>query len=178
MAASAPPPGGAPEDAALEALVVAAVEAAGGALEVMRIDPDLADTAAFCAAYDIAPGESANCILVASRGDEPVVAACLALATTRLDVNGVVRRLLGVRKLSFAPAELTLELTGMRIGGVTPFGLPPGIAVHADARIARLERVVVGGGSRGMKLVVAPVVLERAGVTFVEDLAREAAPEA
>ncbi|MEY3020240.1 MAG: hypothetical protein RLZZ272_1224, partial [Actinomycetota bacterium] len=59
------------------------------------------------------------------------------------------------------------------IGGVTPFGLPEGIPVHADARIAGLERVVVGGGSRGLKLVVSPVALERAGVTFVEGLARE-----
>lgn len=167
------PAGGAPEDAALEARVVAAVAAAGGALELMRIDPDLADTAAFCAHYGIALAESANCILVASRDAEPVVAACLALATTRLDVNGTVRRLLGVKKLSFASAELTLERTGMRIGGVTPFGLPEGIPVHADARIAGLERVVVGGGSRGLKVVVAPTALERAGVTFVEGLARE-----
>ena len=173
MAGSDVPPGGASEDAELEARVVAAVDDAGGALELMRIDPALADTAAFCAHYGVAPAESANCILVASRDEPPVVAACLALATTRLDVNGAVRRLLGVRKLSFAPAELTLERTGMRIGGVTPFGLPEGIPVLADARIAALERVVVGGGSRGLKLVVAPAALERGGVTFIDGLARE-----
>jgi prolyl-tRNA editing enzyme YbaK/EbsC (Cys-tRNA(Pro) deacylase) len=165
-----------PDDAALEARVLAAVEAAGGADEVMHIDPALADTADFCAAYGWPMEASANCIVVASRDDEPVVAACLALATTRLDVNGAVRRLLGVKKLSFAPAELTLARTGMRIGGVTPFGLPEGLAIYADARIAELDRIIVGGGSRAIKLIVTPSVLEAAGVTFVTDLAKEAAP--
>lgn len=172
------PPGGAPEDAELEARVIAAVAATGQPYEVMRIDPALADTAAFCAAYGIAPEASANCILVASRDDEPIVAACLVLATTRLDVNGTVRRLLGVRKLSFAPADLTLARTGMRIGGVTPFGLPEGLAVHVDRRIASLDRVVVGGGSRGLKLVVSPSALAAAGARFVDDLAKEAPAEA
>ena len=165
-----------PDDAALEARVLAAVEAAGGADEVMRIDPALADTAEFCAAYGWPMEASANCIVVASRDDEPVVAACLALATTRLDVNGTVRRLLGVRKLSFAPAELTMARTGMRIGGVTPFGLPEGLAVYADARLVELERIIVGGGSRAVKLVVSPQVLAAAGVTFVPGLAKDAAP--
>lgn len=164
------------DDAALEAHVLAAVAAAGGALAEVRIDPALADTAAFCAAYGYDPAISANCIVVASRDEPPVVAACLALATTRLDVNAAVRRLLGVRKLSFAPAELTLERTGMRIGGVTPFGLPDGMPIHADARIAGLDAVIVGGGSRGLKLLVTPATLAAAGVMFVEDLAREVEP--
>lgn len=153
--------------------VLAAVEATGEPYEVIEIDPALADTAEFCAHYGYALDASANCIVVASRNEPPQVAACLALATTRLDVNKRVRRLLGVRKLSFAPAELTREVTGMEIGGVTPFALPSSLAGRcwADARIAGLDRVIVGGGSRSTKLSVAPAALERAGFEFVEDLA-------
>lgn len=93
--------------------------------EEMECDPELADTAAFCEAYDIPLEQSANAILVASRKPEGHNAVCLVLAHTRLDVNGVVRRRLGVRKVSFASADLTKDLTGQEIGGVTVFGLPP-----------------------------------------------------
>lgn len=80
--------------------------ARAGEVEVAPIDPDLADTEAFCAAYEVALVESANCVVVAGRrGDELRLAACLVLATTRADVNGVVRRRLDVRKASFAPLE-------------------------------------------------------------------------
>src|SRR5918995_3645896 len=92
--------------------------------EVMECDPELADTAAFVEAYGIPLERSANTIVVASKGAEPVYAACVVLATTSLDVNSVVRREMGVRKASFAAAEPVRELTGMEIGGVTPFGLP------------------------------------------------------
>lgn len=160
-----------PED--IEREVLAAVEASGAPCDVIRIDPALADTAAFCEHYGYPPESSANCIVVASRSQPPETAACLALATTRLDVNRRVRRLLGVRKLSFASPELTRETTGMEIGGVTPFALPRAFAGRrwADARIADLERVIVGGGSRSIKLSVAPAALESAGFAFVEDLA-------
>jgi prolyl-tRNA editing enzyme YbaK/EbsC (Cys-tRNA(Pro) deacylase) len=156
----------------IEGQVLAAVEATGAPHRRLTIDPSLADTADFCSAYGFPLEASANCILVASRDDPPVVAACLVLATTRLDVNQRVRRLLGVRKLSFAPADLTREVTGMEIGGVTPFGLPDRVQQRwADARIAQLDDVVVGGGSRSMKLVVGPAALARVGFEFVEDLA-------
>jgi prolyl-tRNA editing enzyme YbaK/EbsC (Cys-tRNA(Pro) deacylase) len=154
-----------------EAAVLQAVAATGAAYDVLEIDPDLADTAAFCEAYGYAPEASANCILVASRDEPPVVAACVVLATTKLDVNKRVRKLLGVRKLSFAPAELTRELTGMEIGGVTPFGLPTEVPLHIDARIGALDRVIVGGGSRRLKLHVDPAALVAAGGTYVQDLA-------
>ncbi len=159
-----------------EARVLAAVEATGEPFDVIEIDPTLADTADFCAHYGYPLEASANCILVASRDDPPQVAACLALATTRLDVNKRVRKLLGVRKLSFAPADLTREATGMEIGGVTPFGLPEDLAGRrwADARIGRLDRVIVGGGSRSLKLWVPPAALEAVGFEFVEDLATPA----
>ena len=157
----------------IAARAVAALVATGVPHEVLHIDPALADTAEFCAAYGYGLDESANCLLVASRDDDPVIAACLVLATTRLDVNRTVRRLLGVKRLSFAPPELTLARTGMQLGGVTPFGLDPSIPLYADARIARCERVVVGGGSRAVKLLVAPAALAAIGTEFVEGLAGE-----
>jgi prolyl-tRNA editing enzyme YbaK/EbsC (Cys-tRNA(Pro) deacylase) len=159
-----------PQDATEEA-VLAAVAATGAAHEVIEIDPDLADTAAFCAHYGYAMAASGNCILVASRDEPPVLAACVVLATTKLDVNTRVRKLLGVRKLSFAPADLTREITGMEIGGVTPFALSTGVPLFVDARIADLDRVIVGGGSRRLKLNVAPAALLAVGGEYVEDLA-------
>jgi hypothetical protein len=60
---------------------------------VVEIDPDLADTAAFCDAYDSPLSASANCVVVAGKRDgQQRYAACLVLATTRADVNGTVRR--------------------------------------------------------------------------------------
>ena len=156
---------------AIAARALAAVEATGLPHEVVEIDPALADTAEFCAAYGYALEDSVNCLLVASRDDDPVVAACLVLATTRLDVNRTVRRLLGVKRLSFAPPELTLARTGMELGGVTPFGLDPAIPLYADARIADRDRVIVGGGSRAVKLLVPPAALVAVGAVLVPDLA-------
>ena len=156
---------------AIERVVLEAVIASGADAEVIEVDPDLADTAAFCAHYGYPPETSGNCILVASRDDPPTMAACLALATTKLDVNKRVRKLLGVRKCSFAPAELTQQATGMQIGGVTPFGLPDDLPIWIDARIRDLDRVIVGGGSRSIKLLVDPAAFTTIGAEFVEDLA-------
>jgi prolyl-tRNA editing enzyme YbaK/EbsC (Cys-tRNA(Pro) deacylase) len=161
-------------DTALDAVAqraLAAAERTGLDIEVVHIDPAFADTAAFCATYGYSPEISANCLLVASRDEVPSVAACLVLATTRLDVNRRVRQLMGVRKVSFAPAELTLERTGMQIGGVTPFGLDAAIPLYVDERIAALERIIVGGGSRSVKLLVPPAALSAIGAQFVTDLA-------
>jgi len=141
--------------------------------EIVACDPDLADTAAFCDAYGYAPEDSANTIVVAGKSTPPVYAAGVVLATTRLDVNGVVRRRLGTRKASFASADETKELTGMLIGGVTAFGLPPSIPVWVDAAVMERPRIVLGGGSRSCKLVVAPSALLRiAGVDVVDQLAK------
>ena len=136
--------------------VVADLDRLGLEYEVMDCDPDLADTAAFCEAYGVAPEDSANAILVASKKPEGHQVVCVALAHTRLDVNGAVRRKLGVRKLSFAPSEVTRELTGQEIGGVTIFGLPDGLDVWLDARVLDRERVVVGAGSRSAKIRLDP----------------------
>ncbi|MFN6118625.1 MAG: YbaK/EbsC family protein [Actinomycetes bacterium] len=156
----------------LEQRVQASVAATGVPFDVVACDPDLADTAAFCAAYGFAPDDSANTIVVVGKGDRPLHVACVVLATTRLDVNGAVRRRLGVRKASFAPAETTRELTGMLIGGVTAFGLPPGLPVWIDAAVTTRDRVILGGGSRSTKLLVAPAALTLLpGAEVVEGLA-------
>lgn len=140
----------------VEAKVLAHVRALDTEAEVIEIDPALADTAEFCEAYGYRPEDSANCILVASRDDPPVVGACLVLATTRLDVNKAVRKLLEVRKLSFAPPDLVREVTGMEIGGVTPFALPADLPLYLDARIREVDRAIVGGGSRRLKVLLDP----------------------
>jgi prolyl-tRNA editing enzyme YbaK/EbsC (Cys-tRNA(Pro) deacylase) len=145
----------------VEAGVIAELEGLGARFEAFPIDPDYADTAAFCEHYGFTAEESANAILIASKKPEGVFALCLALATHRLDVNHRVREILGVRKLSFASAEQTREITGMEIGGVTPFGLPGEYPVYVDDRIARLDRCVVGGGSRSMKVTLDPEVFAR-----------------
>ena len=122
---------------------------------VAAIDPDLADTAAFCEAYAVALAQSANCVVVAAkRGGETRYAACVALATTRVDVNGFVRRHLDARKVSFAPMDTAVELTTMEYGGITPFGLPADWPVLVDAAVTAVPLVVVGSGIRGSKLVV------------------------
>lgn len=138
----------------LEMRVRAAAEATGVPFEVIECDPALADTAAFCEAYGYSTDISANTIVVGSKTDPPMYAACVVLATSRLDVNGTVRRKLGARKVSFAPADATAEVTGMVMGGVTMFGLPDGLPIWIDAEVMRRDRIIVGGGSRGLKLLV------------------------
>lgn len=145
--------------ALLHPLVHKSLADLGVEFEVMACDPALADTAAFVEAYGVPMERSANTILVASKGAEPTYVACVLLATTSLDVNTVVRREMGVRKASFARAEPVRELTGMEIGGVTPFGLPPDLPVLVDARVMEPDWVVLGGGNRSSKLKVAPAAL-------------------
>jgi prolyl-tRNA editing enzyme YbaK/EbsC (Cys-tRNA(Pro) deacylase) len=127
----------------------------------MPCDPDLADTAAFCSAYGIPVDRSANTILVASRRPEGRLVACVVLATTRLDVNGIVRRRLEVKKASFASPEETMERTGMMIGGVTPFGLPEGLAIWIDREVMVPDWIVIGAGTRSAKIRLAPEGLTR-----------------
>ncbi len=142
--------------------------------ELFPCDPALADTAAFCAAYGFSPEESANTIVVVGKSDPPRYAACVTLAPYRLDVNRAVRDKLGTRKASFAPAEVTAELTGMQIGGVTVFGLPATMPIWVDDRVMSRERIVLGGGSRSWKVIVSPAVLVRLpGVEVVPGLANE-----
>lgn len=158
--------------------VIHDLERLGIEYEEMACDPALADTADFCAAYDIPLDRSANAILVASRKPEGHNAICVALATTRLDVNNTVRKKLGVRKVSFAPAELTKELTGQEIGGVTIFGISPDLPVWIDSRVLGNDWVIVGAGSRSAKIKFDPSQLsDLDGYEVVEGLAKYPSPE-
>jgi prolyl-tRNA editing enzyme YbaK/EbsC (Cys-tRNA(Pro) deacylase) len=155
-----------------ERLVAEHLDRLGVDYELMPCDPDLADTAAFCAAYGVAPEDSANTIVVAGKPETIGHVACVVLATTRLDVNRAVRQRLGAKKASFASADETLAITGMMIGGVTAFGLPPALPIWVDAAVMSRPRVVLGGGSRSMKVRVAPDVLRAvAGLEIVDGLA-------
>jgi len=140
--------------------------------ELFACDPALADTAQFCAAYGFDPDESANTIVVVGKAQPRVYAACVVLAPHRLDVNRAVKAKLGTRKASFAGAEETRELTGMAIGGVTPFGLPADLPVWVDAAVMARPRIVLGGGSRNWKVIAAPaILLALPNVEVVEGLA-------
>jgi prolyl-tRNA editing enzyme YbaK/EbsC (Cys-tRNA(Pro) deacylase) len=148
-----------------------------GPYELFACDPALADTAAFCAAYGFAMDESANTILVVGKSDPPRYAACVVLATHRLDVNRTVKARLSTRKASFASPEETRTLTGMAIGGVTAFGLPDGLPLWVDAAVMTGERIVLGGGSRSWKVIAPPsILLTLRGVEVVEGLANPFTP--
>ena len=140
---------------------------------VAPIDPDLADTAAFCAAYDVPLGASANCVVLAGKREGQVrMAACLVLATTRADVNGVARRWLDVRKISFASMDDAVALTGMEYGGITPIGLPADWPILVDSRVVEQPAIVIGSGVRRSKIVLpGDAIGQYPGVHVIEGLA-------
>lgn len=145
-----------------------------GRVGVAAIDPELADTAEFCARYGVPLEASANCVIVkGKRGGDVRFAACMVLATTRADVNGVVRRRIDARTASFAPMEEAVVLTGMEYGGITPIGLPATWPILVDSAVAGADEVVIGGGIRGSKLFLPGAVLARlANAEVIEALAR------
>ena len=150
----------------------AALAPLGAGWELFPCDPSLADTAQFCAAYGFALEDSANTIVVVGKAEPRRYAACIVLAPHRLDVNRTVRDRLGTRNASFAGADETRELTGMAIGGVTPFGLPADLPVWVDAAVMARERIVLGGGSRSWKVLAAPsLLLALPNVVVVDGLA-------
>jgi len=157
------------------ALALKAMDPADAALVgVAEIDPTLADTAEFCAAYRSPLDGSANCVVVAGRRGETIrYAACLVLATTRADVNGLVRRRLDARKASFAPMDDAVSITGMEYGGITPIGLPEDWPVLVDAAVAAAPAVVIGSGVRHSKLALPGELAARLPhVEVVEGLGR------
>lgn len=125
----------------------------------IECDPEYADTQAFCEHYGYSAEESANLILIASKKGEQKLAACVVLGNCRLDVNKTARKKLGVSRISFANPDQTRELTGMELGGVTPFGLPDHVPVWIDARVMDCSRIVLGGGNRSSKIILAPKML-------------------
>ncbi len=158
--------------------VLVQLAALGVAHEIVPCAPALADTAAFCEAYGYAAEDSANAIVVAGKADPRPYVCCLVLSSSRLDVNGTVRKTLGVRKASFASGDETRELTGMEIGGVTPFGLPAGLPIWIDAAVMERNQVIVGGGSRDRKILCPPASLAAIpGTSVVEGLAKPHPPD-
>jgi prolyl-tRNA editing enzyme YbaK/EbsC (Cys-tRNA(Pro) deacylase) len=160
------------DGAEIDRRVAGVLDGLGVAYEVMTIDPAFADTAAFCEKYGIPLDHSANTIIVAGKKEPKTFCACVVLATTRLDVNRAVKRLMNVSRCSFASAEETRALTGMMIGGVTVFALPPDLPIHVDDRIMALDWIILGGGSRSTKVRTSPEVFRRLpGTTVVAGLA-------
>jgi prolyl-tRNA editing enzyme YbaK/EbsC (Cys-tRNA(Pro) deacylase) len=147
--------------------------AAAALLQVAEIDPDLADTAAFCEKYGIAMDVSANCVIIAGkRGETITYAACMVLATTRVDVNGVVRKRLDAKKASFASMDDAVTMSGMEYGGITPFGLPPEWPVLVDSRVLDCDFACYGSGLRRSKLFgPGKALLEIPSVEVIEGLA-------
>ncbi|HJT16407.1 MAG TPA: YbaK/EbsC family protein [Thermoanaerobaculia bacterium] len=134
-----------------------AIKQLGIVCEVVHCDPNLADTEAFCATYGIPRENAANAILVVAKSEPKKYVVCVVLATTKIDVNHKVSKLLGVRRLSFASADETKEVTGQMIGGVTVFALS--VPLYIDSRVMERPWVIVGGGDRSTKLKLAPAEL-------------------
>ncbi len=139
--------------------------------KIFSCDPDFADTAPFCEKYGFAEGQTANTIVVAGKALPIKFGACVILAATKVDVNKKACQLLGVKKASFASGDQTKELTGMQIGGVTPFGLPD-IPIYIDAKVMSNSEIVLGGGNRSTKVLLDPKeLLKMPNVEVIEGLA-------
>jgi prolyl-tRNA editing enzyme YbaK/EbsC (Cys-tRNA(Pro) deacylase) len=149
------------DGAAVERRVVAILDGLGLPYELQSIDPAFADTAAYCERYGVPLDHAANTIIVVSKKEPRQYAACVVKATTRLDVNRAVRRLLDAARVSFASADETRALTGMLIGGVTVFALPVGLPIYVDDKVMALDWAILGSGSRSSKVRVSPEALRR-----------------
>jgi len=146
----------------------------GDRLGAVAIDPALSDTVNFVPAFDLRDDLAANCVIVSgAREGVERVAACVVLATTRADINGVVRKRIDVRKASFMPLDVAVERTGMEYGGITPFGLPRDWPIFVDSRVAESALLTWGAGVRAAK-IIAPgsLVAELPHATVIEGLAR------
>jgi len=143
-------------------------------VSVTEIDPELADTAAFCERYGVQLAESANCVIVSGRrGEVTTLAACVVLATTRADVNSRVRKHLDVRKISFASMDVAVSESAMEYGGITPIGLPASWPLLIDRRVVDGGDVGIGSGVRRSKLVLPGALLaEVRGAQVLDDLAQ------
>ena len=158
----------------MEDSIVEILEAMCADYQIVECASELADTAQFCEHYGYRLDESANAILIVGKGDPRVYALCVVLATTQVDVNKQARRKLGVKKASFASPDETIKLTGMTLGGVTPFGLPASLPIWIDSRVVECSKVIVGGGSRNRKIYTNPEVLAALpSAEIVEDLAKD-----
>jgi len=145
--------------------------------ELIPCDPELADTPVFVKHYGYALEDCANTIVVKSKTGEKAYAACVVLATCRLDVNHTVRKKLGARRVSFAGAQETQEITGMTVGGVTAIGLPHNLRLWVDSAVRQRQTIVLGGASRSWKIVTRPEIFDHTPNTeFVAGLAKPIEP--
>ena len=156
----------------IEGRVRAALDELGIAdWEWIEIDPQYGDTADFCRQYGYDAPHCANTIIVASKRGPAAHCAGIVRACDRLDVNKRVRGLMGVSRASFASAEVTREVTGMMIGGVTALALPEGLPIYADVRLLEMDYIILGAGSRSAKVRMAPQEMEKLpGLEFIEGL--------
>ena len=156
---------------ALDPTVQQHVDAAGIKYEILECNPDWADTEVFCANYGIPKANAANTILVAAKTEPRTYFACLVLATTKIDVNHKLSNVVGIKRMSFASADETKDVTGQLIGGVTVFGLPDSLTIYVDRAVMDAEYAIVGGGNRSTKLRIAPAELLKLPNVRVEDIA-------
>jgi prolyl-tRNA editing enzyme YbaK/EbsC (Cys-tRNA(Pro) deacylase) len=127
----------------------------GSEIGAVEIDPTLSDTGAFCGHYGVGMDRAANCVVLeATRGDRSWFAACVVLGTTRADVNGLARRKLEARKVSFASMERAVMQTDMEYGAITPIGLPGDWPILIDKRVVSASYVIVGSGVRKSKIII------------------------
>jgi prolyl-tRNA editing enzyme YbaK/EbsC (Cys-tRNA(Pro) deacylase) len=155
----------------LDPVVQRHVNELGIAHEVIECNPDLADTESFCASYNIPKENAANTIVVAAKTEPKTYIACVVLATTKIDVNHKLSKILGIKRLSFASADETKALTGQLIGGVTVFGLPDSMPIYIDRAVMDAQYAIVGGGNRSTKIRIAPAELLKLPNARVEDIA-------
>jgi len=151
----------------IETTVISFLDSTGIPYEVIEIDPDFADTAAFCEKYGFPMENSANTIIVASKKKPKTFTASVVRATHRVDVNHVIKPMMDVGKVSFARPEETAELTGMMIGGVTALALPPEIPIYVDLGLMSLDYIILGGGSRSIKIKISPTIFKHVPNTRV-----------
>ena len=157
----------------LDPAVAKAIKELAIKCEILDCDPEWADTDVFCANYKIPRDHAANAILIASKTEPKQYSVCLVLATTKIDVNHAVSRMMGIKRLSFASPEETKAVTGQAIGGVTVFGLPDSIPLYIDSRIMANDWVIVGGGNRSTKIKLAPGELRKIPQASPADIAIE-----
>lgn len=154
----------------LDPKVLKAVQASYIEYTVLPCDEEFADTAAFCEKYGYDPGQAANTILVAVKTNPVTIIACVVLATTKLDVNKKLRQFIDNKRASFASGDQTTELTGMKIGGVTAFGLPDGIKIYVDEQVVKQSEVIMGGGNRTSKVLLSPEEILKLPGSLVADI--------
>jgi Cys-tRNA(Pro)/Cys-tRNA(Cys) deacylase len=131
---------------------IAALEAAGVPFRIVRTE--IARSAEESAGFQGVPlGSLLRSILVRRAVDDFLFV--LVPGGRRFDWPKL-RAHLGTSRLSLPDAEEARAETGYERGAITPFGARRPWPVIADASIAGLEAVAIGGGARGVNVHLAP----------------------